>query len=484
MFDCERFYRKNGGIMPHSTRYSIKTKNMALLVLFFSIFSLSPSCTKTQENGPYLDTAERILKKGLKEQEAYSLLKDLTAIGPRLTGSPQAARAVEYTHQKMLDLGFENVRLEPITVPHWVRGPAEEGRLESSQLGPHPLSVCAVGGSISTPEKGISAHVVEVRSFEELRQLDKKATGKIVFFNRPMDPFLLNTFGSYGQAADQRVRGAVEAAKAGAVAALVRSLTMRLDDFPHTGLMIYDSEIPEIPAACISTIGADFLSDSLKKDPSLRVHLKLSCQNLPPVNSHNVVGQITGSERPDEIILIGGHLDSWDLGPGAHDDGAGCVQSIEALRLLKELGLQPKRTIRAVMFMNEEFGGSGGRDYARADERKGERHLAAIEADGGGFLPLGFEVGGNPKTVKRLQRWEYLFQSIGMCWIRRGGGGVDISPLAEQGTILMGLVPDSQSYFDVHHSAKDVLSAVHPRHLELGAVAMAVFAYVLAQEGI
>jgi carboxypeptidase Q len=470
--------------MSHSIKYSIKTQNMVLLVLFSLIFSLSLSCTKTQEDGPYLETAERILKKGLQEQEAYSLLKDLTAIGPRLTGSSQAAKAVEYTHRKMLGLGLENVHLETITVPHWVRGANEEGILLSSRLGSHPLSVCAIGGSISTPENGISAQVVEVRSFEELRQLGEKARGKIVFFNRPMDPSLLNTFGSYGQAADQRVRGAVEAAKAAAVAALVRSLTLRLDDFPHTGLMIYDSEVLEIPAACISTKGADFLSDSLKKDPSLRVHLKLSCQNLPPVNSHNVVGQITGSERPDEIILIGGHLDSWDLGPGAHDDGAGCVQSIEALRLLKELGLRPKRTIRAVMFMNEEFGGSGGRDYARAEERKEERHLAAIEADRGGFLPLGFGVGGDPKTVKHLQKWENLLQSIGMCWIRQGGGGVDIAPLAEQGTILMDLVPDSQSYFDLHHSALDVLSAVHPRHLELGAVAMAVFAYILAQEGI
>jgi carboxypeptidase Q len=470
--------------MPHSIRYSIKTKNMVLPVLFSLIFSLSPSCIKTQENRPYLETAERILKKGLKEQEAYSLLTDLVAIGHRLTGSLQAARAVQYTHKKMLDLGFENVHLEPITVPHWVRGAPEEGRLESTQLGSHPLSVCAIGGSISTPEKGVSAEVVEVKSFEELQKLNEKAEGKIVFFNRPMDPSLLNTFGSYGGAADQRVRGAVEAAKAGAVAALVRSLTMRLDDFPHTGLMIYDSEVPKIPAACISTKGAAFLSDSLKKDPSLRVYLKLNCQNLPPVISHNVVGQITGSERPDEIILIGGHLDSWDLGTGAHDDGAGCVQSIEALRFLKELGLQPKRTIRAVMFMNEEFGGSGGRDYARADERKGEVHIAAIEADRGGFLPLGFGVGGNPRTIRRLQRWEYLLQSIGMCWIRRGGGGVDIAPLAEQGTILMDLVTDSQSYFDLHHSAKDILSAVHPRHLELGAVAMAVFAYVLAQEGI
>jgi hypothetical protein len=299
-----------------------------------------------------------------------------------------------------------------------------------------------------------------------------------------MDPTLLDTFSAYGKAADQRVKGAVEAAKAGAVAALVRSLSTRVDDFPHTGMMRYDSKVAKIPAACISTKGANLLSEILKKDPSLTVYMKLNCRNLSPVTSYNVIGQITGSEKPNEIILLGGHLDSWDLGTGAHDDGAGCAHALEALRLIKELGLKPKRTIRAVLFMNEEFGGTGGRDYANTDNRKGEVHLAAIESDRGGFLPLGFGVGADPQKVKRLQKWEYLFRPLGMYWMRRGGGGVDIDPLRKSGTITIGLVPDSQRYFDVHHSGKDVLETVNPRELELGAVAMAIFAYVMAQEGV
>jgi hypothetical protein len=299
-----------------------------------------------------------------------------------------------------------------------------------------------------------------------------------------MDPTLLNTFTAYGRAANQRVQGAVEAARVGAVAVLVRSLTTRIDDFPHTGMLRYDPGVPRISAACISTKGAEFLSTALKRDPSLLVNFKMECRNLTSVTSHNVIGQITGSEHPNEIILVGGHLDSWDLGTGAHDDGAGCVQAIEALRLIKESGLRPRRTIRAVMFMNEEFGGTGGRDYAAAKDREGEVHVAAIESDRGGFLPLGFGISGDPNTIKHLQKWEDLLRSIGLQWIRQGGGGVDIAPLAAQGTVLIGLVPDSQRYFDVHHSEKDVLETVNPRELELGAIAMAVFAYILAQEGL
>lgn len=249
-------------------------------------------------------------------------------------------------------------------------------------------------------------------------------------------------------------------------------------------MLRYDPGVPRIPAACISTKGAELLSTALKKDPSLLVNFKTECRNLASVTSHNVIGQITGSEHPNEILLVGGHLDSWDLGTGAHDDGAGCVQAIEALRLIKESGLRPRRTIRAVMFMNEEFGGTGGRDYAAAKDREGEVHVAAIESDRGGFLPLGFGISGDPNTIKHLQKWEDLLRSIGLQWIRRGGGGVDIAPLAAQGTVLIGLVPDSQRYFDVHHSEKDVLETVNPRELELGAIAMAVFAYILAQEGL
>lgn len=461
-----------------------KASQVASWLSICFLFAMPLFSQEAQKHGSYLKIAENILKKGLLEEKAFHVLEKLVLLGPRLTGSPQAAAAVELMRQEMTDLGLENVHLEPVKVGRWVRGAPEEARLVSRIFGTLPLSIRAIGGSIATSDDGVSAPVIEVHSFAELQSLGEKAAGKIVFFNRAMDSTLLNTFTAYGQAADQRVHGAVEAAKAGGIAALVRSLTTRLDDFPHTGLMRYDASIPKIPAACISTKGADLLHRALQRDPDLRVHMKLNCQSLSPVVSHNVIGQITGHERPEEIVLLGGHLDSWDLSVGAHDDGAGCVQSLEALRLIQELGLKPKRTIRAVMFMDEENGGTGGRAYAKAEQRKGEIHRAAIESDRGGFLPLGFGIGGGAQVFKRLQRWEYVFQSLGLNWLRPGGGGVDISPLGDQGSVLIGLVPDSQRYFDVHHSALDTIDTVNPRELELGAVAMAVLGYILAQEGL
>lgn len=435
------------------------------------------------ENDTYAKIARKICRKGLSELYAFELLKRITSVGPRLTGSAQAEAAVELTRQIMEDMGLENIHLEPTEVPHWVRGEQEEGWITSRGSGTIAVPVAAIGGSIATPPDGITAPVLEVRTFSELRRLGDFAKGKIIFFNRPMDPKLLNTFQAYGAAVIQRVKGATEAAKCGAVGALVRSLTLRTDDYPHTGLMQYDPRVKKIPAACISTKGADLLSELLKKDSSTQFGMKLSCRNLEPVISHNIVGDIRGRERPGEIIALGGHLDSWDLSPGAHDDAAGCAHSLEALRLIKELGLTPKRTIRAVMYMNEEFGGSGGRDYAASEFRKGEIHLAAIESDRGGFIPLGFGI-GNTQTAEKFKKWEHLFQSIGLFWLRPGGGGVDIAPLGKQGTLLIGLVPDSQRYFDVHHSGKDVIETVNPRELELGAIAMAVLAYLLSEEGV
>lgn len=458
------------------TTYSIITILPVWASIMLSGFAQS-------ENQRYLEITEQIFRKGMSEQYAFDILKSITRGGPRLTGSSQAEAAVDLTRKLMEDMGFDNVHLEPTEVPHWMRGDDEEGWILSSESGKISVPIAAIGGSIPTPPEGTSAQVVEVKSFTELNQLGEGARGKIIFYNKPMDPKLLNTFQAYAAASPQRVRGATEAAKHGAVGALVRSLTFRIDDYPHTGLMQYDSGVKKIPAACISTRGANFLSDLLKKDPELTFVMKLPCRELDPVISHNVVGEIEGTEKPEEIILLGGHLDSWDLSPGAHDDGAGCAHTLEALRLIKELDLKPKRTIRAVMFMNEEFGGSGGRDYAVSNRRKGETHLAAIESDRGGFLPLGFGVGGT-QTAEKFKKWEHLFQSIGLFWIRPGGGGVDIAPLGQQGTLLIGLVPDSQRYFDVHHSGKDVIEAVNPRELELGAIAMAVFAYILAEEGV
>ncbi len=478
------FDRIGGHMFRNKNNFSSFIWNISFMIILALLLQENSKAQEQIEKPLYLDMAEKILKKGLKEEGAYAVLKKITGVGPRLTASPQAAAAVEIVYQQMKDLGFDEVHREPTRVGRWVRGSKEQARLVSSQFGTIPLSICAIGGSIATPETGISAQVVEVHSFRELQYMKNKIEGKIVFFNRLMDPTILETFRAYGEAAEQRVSGAAEAAKVGAGAVLVRSLTQRIDDFPHTGLMRYGRNAPKIPAACISTKDAELLSSLLKMDPDLNVHMILSSENLDPVTSYNVVGQLTGTEKPNEIILLGGHLDSWDLGTGAHDDGAGCAHAVEALRLIDELGLHPKRTIRAVMFMDEEFGGTGGRDYARSDNRKGEIHLAAIESDRGGFAPLGFGIGAESNQVESLQRWQYLFEPLGTLWIRQGGGGVDIAPLAKQGTITMGLVPAFHSYFDYHHSGKDVLEAVNPRELELGAIAMAIFAYVLAQEGL
>ncbi len=463
-----------------------KTSILIISTLFFFASYAPPDLLTEEKAKPssYQELTRKIMNMGLREGRAYSILKTITSVGHRLTGSSQAEEAVKLIQQEMRSLGFDRVHLEPTRVRHWVPGTVMEARVLSKVLGTRSLSICPIGGSVATPSVGITAEVLEVKSFDELHRLHEKAKGKIIFFNRAMDPTLLDTFRAYGEAAEQRVRGAAEAAKAGGVAALVRSLTTSLDDYPHTGLMRYDPKIPKVPAVSVSTLGANFLTDALKKDPSLTVNIKLDCQEFKPIISHNVIGQITGTEMPEEIVLVGGHLDSWFLGTGAHDDGAGCAQAVEALRLIKEAGLKPKRTIRAVMFMDEENGGTGGKDYAQSENRKSETHIAAIESDRGGFMPLGFGIGGGPQTVKHIQQWQALFEQLGMYWLRAGGGGVDIAPLAKQGTILIGLVPDCQRYFDFHHSGRDVLEAIHPRELELGAIAMAVLAYLIAQEGV
>ncbi len=437
-----------------------------------------------QDPAPYEDVAARLHQKGLRELGAYATLAKLLTVGPRLTGSAQADAAVKLMAEHMRLLGFDKVRTEPTVVGHWVRGSREEGRILSRSAGTIPVKVRAIGNSIATPEGGITARVIEVRSIAELEKVGDRARGRIVFFNGAMDPTLLDTFPAYGGAAAQRSGGAVAAARAGAVAAVVRSLTLETDDDPHTGTMSYDAATPKIPAVTISTAAAERLSALVRAETDVRFSFTTSCRTLPPVTSSNVMGELRGTATPDEIIVVGGHIDSWDLSPGAHDDGAGCAQSIEALRLIRGLGLRPKRTIRAVLFMDEENGGTGGRDYARSENRRSERHIAAIESDRGGFLPIGMGVGAKGEAFARIKAWEPLFQRIGLQWIRPGGGGVDVTPLGASGAILMGPVPDSQRYFDVHHSGTDTLDKVNPRELQLGANIMALMAYLLSEEGL
>lgn len=428
--------------------------------------------------------SNQIIAEGLSSCGAFPMLEELSLkIGPRLVGSAQAADAVIWGKKKMEELGFDNVHTEPCTVPHWVRGEVEKASLITSAGKIIPVTICALGGSVGTPAEGVTAEIVQVRSFDELNSLGDRAKGKIIFFNRPMDKRKINPGEAYGGAVNQRGSGAVEASVAGGVAALVRSVTMQLDDVPHTGSMHYLDTIPKVPAAAVSTLGADLIDSLLRVDKNLKITIKLSCQTLPDVESANVMGELLGSEKPEEVIVIGGHLDSWDKGHGAHDDGAGSVHVIEALRLLKELGLRPKRTIRAVLFMNEEFGLQGGIAYAKK-ERPGEKHICAIETDAGGFSPRGFGVGADSASFPKFSRWAYLLDKIDAGRITLGGGGADISELAKLGVTTIGLRVEGQKYFDYHHSDNDTIDKVHPRELELGAIAIAIFSYAIAQEGI
>src|SRR5512140_3650608 len=436
--------------------------------------------------GKYDAVIERLLAVGLKNTTAHTLLSELTTIAPhRLAGSAGARVAVDLTMKMMDSLGFQDVHAETVMVPHWVRGQRETAViLERGKSKGRAVAVCALGGSSATPRSGITAEVIEVRSFDELAQLRRAARGKIVFFNRPMDPTRLHPFEAYGGAVDQRGGGAVHAAEVGAVAALVRSVTLAHDRVPHTGFMGYKDSVARVPAAAISTIDADTLSRALQRNPHLKLRLTLDCQRLPDVPSANVVGQVTGSEKPEEVVLVSGHLDCWDKGQGAHDDGSGCMQAIEAVRLLKEIGVHPKRTIRAVMFMNEESGTQGGKGYVVAHRRAGERHIAAMESDRGGFAPLGFTVQGDSALVRSVQRWQPLFGQIGTERIRKGSGGVDISPLVATGVPGFGLDVEDFRYFDYHHSDNDTIDKVHPRELEMGAIVEALLCYLIAEEGL
>jgi len=420
----------------------------------------------------------------LSRGKSYEMLDHLSnKIGGRLSGSPQAAQAVEWGKRTMEFLGFDKVWLQEVMVPHWVRGEKEQAKI-LSQKEKTEVRVCALGNSIGTGPKGISAIVIEVKNFKELAKLGRKnIEGKIVFFNRALDPTNIGTGAAYGGAVDQRGSGAVEAAKYGAVGVVVRSMTLANDDHPHTGAMHYEDSITKIPACAISIYGATKLSDAIKLDANTKFFFRQTCEMLSDEKSFNVVGEIKGSVFPDEIIVVGGHLDSWDIGDGAHDDGTGIVQSIEVLRLFKALGIRPKRTIRAVLFMNEENGMKGGLKYAELASKVNAKHIAAIESDGGGFTPRAFGV-DDDNAVQKMQPWVQMLKPFGIHEINKGWGGVDISPLKKEGAILIGYACDSQRYFDYHHSEIDTFDKVNKRELELGAGCMAALVWLISEYGL
>lgn len=423
----------------------------------------------------------RIFDEALTSRVGYENLRYLCKnTKGRICGSPQAAEAVEFTRQVMLDMDLDSVYLQELMVKRWVRGTIEKAFITSSGYGDHELTISGLGTSVGTGEEGIAGNVVEVHSFDDLDKLGKgNVKDKIVFFNRPMDPTLINTFAAYGGAADQRMMGAAEASKYGATGVIVRSLTTAIDDFPHTGVMLYEEGIPKIPAVCVSTIDAEQLSTLLRSDPDLNLRIISNCINLDEVTSYNVVGELKGSVYPGQIITIGGHLDAWDTGEGAHDDGTGCIHAIEAVRLLKDLGIQPKRTIRAVMFMDEEIAQRGAKKYAELARENHENHYAAIESDGGGLTPLGFGFSADEERTKGFLELEKYFIPYGLTEFRRGGGGVDIGPLREFGTALISIIPEMQRYFDYHHSPNDTFEQVNIRELQLGCAAIAALVYLI-----
>ncbi|MCB9832874.1 MAG: M20/M25/M40 family metallo-hydrolase [Planctomycetes bacterium] len=431
----------------------------------------------------YRGAVRDIVKHALKDGQAYESLADLCRRAPkRLSGSPGSAAAVALAQAMMKSAGFENVRLEPVMVPHWEPGDLARVRVLTPARGiTTPLPIVPLGGSVATPADGIEAEVVEVPSIEALRALEPATVrGKIVYFDRPMDPTMITTFQAYGGAVKQRTLGAVEAGKLGAVAVLIRSVTTLKDDEPHTGAMRYDDGVPRIPAAALSYLAADRLSALIARGEPVRLALELDCKWFEDEQSYNVVGEIVGREKADEVLVVGGHLDSWSIGDGAHDDGAGCMQSVEALRILLRLGLKPRRTIRCVLFMNEENGLRGGTAYHLAHREEMAKHVLALEADAGGFTPRGFSTDARPEGKRILEEIARLLVNVDADKVWGGGGGADISPMAADGVPLVGYRPDSHRYFDVHHSRHDVFASVNERELELGAACMASLLYIVA----
>jgi hypothetical protein len=461
-----------------------KIYTLGLLVLIGSAFAKAQTLPTSKADSLMLRS---IYDFNLTESKSYEWLDYLSnTIGGRLSGSLQAERAVIYT-EKEIKKFTDRTELQSVLVPKWTRGTPEFAYIQLNDLSTINVNVCALGGSIPTREAGIKAPVIEVTSLQELSELGREQVeGKIVFYNRPMDPKKIQTFEAYGGCVDQRYSGAEEAGKYGAVAVIVRSMNLRLDDYPHTGAMSYgDSDVEDyIPAAAISTNDAEKLHTYLAIDKNLQFYLKQDCTVWGDVESHNVIGEIKGSTYPNEVIIVGGHLDSWDLGDGSHDDGAGVVQSMQVLHTLKTLGYKPLRTIRVVLFMNEENGLKGAREYAKQAALKKEHHIFALESDSGGFTPRGFSFDTSDDQMKVVESWKPLFKPYLIHYFEQGGSGADIGPLKASGTTLAGLRPDSQRYFDFHHAANDTFDAVNKRELELGAATMTSLIYLFDQYGI
>ncbi len=427
---------------------------------------------------------KKIVDEVMTNSTAYQNLRVLCKeVGPRLSGSDNATKAVYAGVKMMKAAGADTVYLQPCTVPHWVRGAKEKGTF-SAESSTHTLHLTALGNSEGSNGKMIEAEVVEVKTMAELQQLGSSVRGKIVFFNIAMNPTYIRTFIAYGESGIGRRSGPSQAAKYGAIGTLVRSLASNSDDHPHTGATVYNDSFPKIPAAAISTNDANAISILIASGKKVTAAFKTNCKMLGTVGSFNVIGELRGSQFPEQIISVGGHLDSWDLAEGAEDDGTGAAQSIEVIRALTATGLRPKRTVRAVLFMNEENGGGGSKAYVENAKRRHEQHIFALESDGGGFTPRGFSLDMSAEKKVVIKSWAPLFYEYGVYNFDETGSGSDVGPLKEVGAALAGLSPDSQRYFDVHHAETDTFEAVSKRELDLGAANMAALIWIVSEYGL
>lgn len=457
------------------------------LAVSLAVFMLASGASAQEPplDDRYRPTADRIIAAALADPGAWDKLEHLCdRIGHRLSGSEALDQAVTWAADQLRADGLENVRLQPVQVPHWVRGRESAEVLSPMQK---PLAILALGGSVGTPPEGITASVVAVQSFDELTALGRaKVEGRIVLYDVPWQ--------GYGRTVAYRSRGASEAAKLGAVAILLRSVASYSLYTPHTGAMNYAEDVPRIPAAAITVEDAAWLGRLARRGAEVKVRLKMEAHTLPDADSANVIAEIVGREKPDEVVLIGGHIDSWDVGQGAHDDGAGTVASMQALALLKKLDLRPRRTLRVVLWTNEENGLRGGLAYRDQVKESGElsKHVAAIEADSGGEPPAGFGLGlpflqGRPdadatkqQALDRLKQVARLLEPIAAADIRDTGGGADIGPIMREGVPGLGLRTTGERYFHWHHTPADTVDKVNPEDLQKQVAALAVMAYILA----
>ncbi|MBD0376511.1 MAG: M20/M25/M40 family metallo-hydrolase [Flavisolibacter sp.] len=453
----------------------MKRVALCLLIILTTFYSIA----QTDDSLFIRRMADEILL----HSRAYENLRVLTKqIGGRLSGSPQMVKAELWGLSAMKDAGADTAWWQECVVPHWVRG-GQDRAYATYGKNKKTLDVTALGNSAGSM-KPLTAPVIEIKNFDDLEQKKDLVKGKIVFYNYPFNPTFIRTFQAYGDAVPYRGAGPSRAARYGAKAVIVRSMTHSVDNNPHTGATIYNDSFAKVPAVAIGLQHADWLSNQLKKE-NVVVTLHTNGHFLPDTISHNVIGEIRGTQFPNEYITVGGHLDSWDLAEGAHDDGAGCVQTIEILRTFKVLGYQPKHTLRFVLFTNEENGVRGGPKYAEEAKAKGEKHIFALESDAGGFTPRGFGFTVSPEQFEKIRKWQALLAPYGAYELNHSGGGADIGPLnTSQGTPVAGLQPDSQRYFDVHHSRGDVFEAVNKRELELGTVSMAALLYLVDKYGL